>query len=254
NAYDIVLMDVQMPVMDGVTATHNIRNTLQPPASQVKIIAMTANVLQEDVAQYMEAGMDEYLSKPFKIEDLIGKISHLVADKSLVDKTGELWREHQDKEADAEVIAPTQPQAAQEAPVRTIFAQPVTTADGSAAAPARPAIVLPDMVTDRNFLRSFTGGNPDKMAKYIQMFLENAGKLMEAIDKALVEKDYTGVKIAAHSLKPQLSYMGIKEEVSHIFAIEQAAGNPAYYNTLADEIARLHKVCEKAFEELKNNK
>src|SRR6185312_13045053 len=47
--YDVVLMDIQMPVMDGVTATRIIRSQLPEPAKSVKIIAMTANVLQEDV-------------------------------------------------------------------------------------------------------------------------------------------------------------------------------------------------------------
>src|SRR5690606_20069585 len=50
--YDIVLMDIQMPVMDGVEATRIIRTTLSSPAKDVRIIAMTANVLQEDVQKY----------------------------------------------------------------------------------------------------------------------------------------------------------------------------------------------------------
>jgi HPt (histidine-containing phosphotransfer) domain-containing protein len=81
--------------------------------------------------------------------------------------------------------------------------------------------------------------------------LENASKLMVVLDQALAEGDYAAIKIAAHSLKPQLSYMGVKEEVSHIFVIEQAAGSPAHHATLPAQIKRLHKVCDKAFEELK---
>src|SRR5690606_25252554 len=59
--YDIVLMDVQMPVMDGVAATKAIR-ALKVPAQKVKIIAMTANVLQEDVQKYFDIGMNAYVS------------------------------------------------------------------------------------------------------------------------------------------------------------------------------------------------
>ncbi len=65
QAYDLVLMDVQMPVMDGITATRAIR-ALAPPAGTLPIIAMTANVLPEQLAKFRAAGMDDHLSKPFK--------------------------------------------------------------------------------------------------------------------------------------------------------------------------------------------
>jgi hypothetical protein len=85
------------------------------------------------------------------------------------------------------------------------------------------------------------------------MFLDNAPKLLENIDKALVIKDYPTIKIAAHSLKPQLSYMGVKEEVSKIFMIEQSAGEAAHFGTLPILIRNLNILCSKAFSELKNN-
>jgi len=83
------------------------------------------------------------------------------------------------------------------------------------------------------------------------MFMENATKLLASMDHALAAKDYGAIKIAAHSLKPQLSYMGVKEEVSHIFMIEQSAGSSAHYESLREEIIALHRICNKAFEELK---
>jgi HPt (histidine-containing phosphotransfer) domain-containing protein len=91
------------------------------------------------------------------------------------------------------------------------------------------------------------------MKKYINMFLDNAPKLLDNIDKALAIKDYPTIKIAAHSLKPQLSYMGVKEEVSKIFMIEQSAGEAAHFGTLPILIRNLNLLCNKAFIELKNN-
>ena len=85
------------------------------------------------------------------------------------------------------------------------------------------------------------------------MFLENAPKLLDSIDKALIVKDYPTIKIAAHSLKPQLSYMGVKEEISKIFLIEQSAGEAAHFDTLPQLIINLKHLCIKAFEELKRN-
>ena len=69
NAFDLVLMDIQMPRMDGVTATRCIRE-LDGPAKNVPIIAMTANALPEQVRAFREAGMDGHLAKPFRQQDL----------------------------------------------------------------------------------------------------------------------------------------------------------------------------------------
>lgn len=212
--YDIVLMDIQMPVMDGVTATRTIRTTLSAPAKDVKIIAMTANVLQEDVAQYFNTGMNAYVSKPFQVDELLLKM--------------------------AAVLEGQKPAMQGAATVKnTIVAEP-----------AMPS--LPDKITDMQFLRQFAGGNDEKMAKYVGMFLENGPKLLNTIEQSLQAKDYAAVKIAAHSMKPQLSYMGVKEDVSHIFLIEQTAGESAHYDRLPTLVVNLKRVCEKAFEELRN--
>lgn len=68
--YDVIFMDIQMPEMDGVEATHRIRQTW-PVAQQPRIIAMTANAMPTDRQRYLNEGMDDYVSKPIKIEDLI---------------------------------------------------------------------------------------------------------------------------------------------------------------------------------------
>ncbi|WP_310467708.1 response regulator [Sphingomonas sp.] len=69
NRFDLVLMDIQMPRMDGVTATRCIRQ-LDGPGSQVPIIAMTANALPDQVRAFRAAGMDGHIAKPFKQQDL----------------------------------------------------------------------------------------------------------------------------------------------------------------------------------------
>ncbi len=74
RGYDIVLMDIQMPVMDGLTATARIRD-LDHPAADVPIIAMTANVLPHQVKMFGEAGMNGHISKPFRKGELLDKVS-----------------------------------------------------------------------------------------------------------------------------------------------------------------------------------
>ena len=69
--YDLVLMDVQMPVMDGYTATQRIRALKDPARAAVPIVAMTANVFEEERKQAFDCGMNGFLSKPIVVEELI---------------------------------------------------------------------------------------------------------------------------------------------------------------------------------------
>lgn len=209
--FDLILMDIQMPVMDGVEATRQIREVLPSPARDVKIIAMTANVLSEDVERYLNAGMNAYVSKPFHTEELLLKMASV-----LINGAANL----QDSPK-----AETPPPPAQ-----------------------RP---IPEQVTQMNFLTQFTAGNEEKKMKYIRMFLDNGPRLIRQVREALDTRNYAQLKIAAHSLKPQLSYMGIKEDDSRIFLIEQIADQPAHHDRLPDLVDYLEKICEKAFQELK---
>ena len=85
HAYDLVLMDVQMPVMDGITAAKHIR-MLEGGERYLPIIALTANVLPQQVRAFTEAGMDDHIAKPFRKETLLACVDRwLVADRSSPD-------------------------------------------------------------------------------------------------------------------------------------------------------------------------
>jgi CheY-like chemotaxis protein len=69
-------MDMQMPEIDGLQATRMIRELNTPQALNVAIIAMTANVFKEDIAKCIDAGMNDHLSKPMVVGDVMKKLSH----------------------------------------------------------------------------------------------------------------------------------------------------------------------------------
>ena len=78
NKYDIIFMDVQMPLMDGYEATKCIRDyEAENNQEPVKIVAMTANAMQDDIELCLNSGMDNYLSKPFKRDDMVRIIKSL---------------------------------------------------------------------------------------------------------------------------------------------------------------------------------
>lgn len=70
NSYDLVLMDIEMPRMDGFTAARRIRD-LPGPAGQTPIVAMTATAIPEHIRAFHQAGMDGYVAKPFQEEELL---------------------------------------------------------------------------------------------------------------------------------------------------------------------------------------
>jgi two-component system CheB/CheR fusion protein len=80
NTYDIILMDLNMPEMDGFEATKYIRNTMK---STIPIIALTADVTIADVNKCKESGMDDYISKPIDEDLLCRKMVELIKKQSL---------------------------------------------------------------------------------------------------------------------------------------------------------------------------
>jgi CheY-like chemotaxis protein len=80
--YDLILMDVQMPEMDGYEATQRIRSLDDPRAWTVPIIAMTANVFREDIERCLQAGMNDHLGKPLCFEEVLEKLQSCLPGKA----------------------------------------------------------------------------------------------------------------------------------------------------------------------------
>lgn len=77
--YDCILMDIRMPIMDGLEATKRIRGLLREDVRTISIIAMSANAFSEDVHESKEAGMNAHISKPFDVNELYGYLANAVS-------------------------------------------------------------------------------------------------------------------------------------------------------------------------------
>jgi len=220
-SFDIVLMDIQMPQLSGTETTKIIRTELEPSIRNIKIIAMTANVMKSDIQLYLAAGMNDHIPKPFQKEELIRKLLLHLNHDTISTRTLEYL----------EPIVDTSHHTSE-----IVIEKPVHSGK----------------ITDPRFLISFAGNDKEKQKKYVSIFLQNAPKQIQQLQNGLDKHDYEMIKIAAHSLKTQLNYMGVKEELSHVFELEQMASHTHKHQEIEELIINLKNVAARAFEELED--
>jgi signal transduction histidine kinase/CheY-like chemotaxis protein len=191
---DVILMDGQMPGLDGYEATRQIRAG-QAGDHHPWIIAMTANAMQGDREKCLAAGMDDYLSKPVKIDALRAAL-HRCRVRSA---------------AAGSPIPPTTP------PPNPPPASPL------AAPPDQEAAEHVDFARLRELRDLVAPGDPDPTADLVGLFLDCASASLAAIRQALQAGQAQGVKHQAHSLKSSARSLGARRLAGLCEQLEQAA-------------------------------
>lgn len=228
STFDLVLMDIQMPKMSGIETTKKIRNEFDEPISNIKIIAMTANVMKNDIDNYLQNGMNDHIPKPFHKSELVNKILN---------------------QLDKEIVGNRQLAVSN---IQLAVVSQLSAFENKNQVLTTNNLPLNTKLTDPRFLISFAGNDKEKQKKYINIFLQNAPKLLTQMQNGLEKNDHEMIKISAHSLKTQLNYMGVKEEFSHVQEIEQMTSHTHKKEEIKLLIDNLQMVCEQAFKELEN--
>lgn len=212
GTYDAVLMDCQMPVMDGFEATAAIRNNEAAgkkyvPVGHLPIIAVTANAMQGDRERCLAAGMDAYLAKPIKLDDIRATLLRWLPPSS------------PEKQAPGTVVSPLSVSEEQ-----AIF---------------NPVQMLQNI-----------GGDQELLIQLVTMFLERHGEILSHIRQALSQGDAMTVERVAHTLKgtaanlcaPEVALVaGQLEAVGRLGTLH---GAPSIYAHLEMEMLRLVKAIE----------
>jgi signal transduction histidine kinase/CheY-like chemotaxis protein/HPt (histidine-containing phosphotransfer) domain-containing protein len=219
--YDVVLMDIQMPGMSGVEATRMIRKEPDEKTKNTRIIAMTANVMKQDIANYLQAGMNDHIPKPFQKQELFQKLLKYINKDLILQRKIET--------SDQVVSSDWNESLTGQESIPENFSNPIT---------------------NPRFLISFAGNDLAKQKKYISLFLDNAPKLVNQMKEASTNEQHETVQISAHSLKTQLNYMGVAEEISHVHELEKLAASKADWSVLKPKIISLDGVCKQAFAEM----
>jgi len=197
--YDVVLMDVHMPEMDGLEATRRIRQEFAAEA-QPRIVAMTADAMREDRETCLAAGMEDYISKPIQVGELVTALSKC------------------------------QPRLVMEAPLKRAEVAEAPAAEASVTAVA-PEVLDPGALKQ---LRATLGKQADGMLPgLIERFYQDVDRLLGEAQQALEQGETTDLRRAAHSLKSTsatfgaVALSGVARELEYLArdgVLEGAAG------------------------------
>jgi signal transduction histidine kinase/DNA-binding response OmpR family regulator/HPt (histidine-containing phosphotransfer) domain-containing protein/HAMP domain-containing protein len=209
RSYDVVLMDVQMPEMDGLEATRRLLQRHPDPQRRPRIIAMTANAMQGDREEYLAAGMDDYIAKPIRRDDLGAALDRCVARYPTTTPD--------DAPANGAAPAGRRRHAANGPPTG-----PGAEADGSYA-PSAEADGIYDPAPVGRLLDAFGADGPALIADLTAAFLAEAPKLLAALHSGLGSGQTDEVRRAAHTLKSNGATLGAPRFASACAAVEEAA-------------------------------
>src|SRR2546429_824536 len=200
QSYDMILMDVQMPEMDGLEAPRAIHESWPTEQQRPRIVAMTANAMQDDREEWLAAGMDDYLTKPIQVKAL----------QAALERTGR-WAINRTLplEEPVEVVPPTV--AAQSQVVLGLALDPAVLSE----------------------LRQFQGqGEPDIVQELAEAFQFETPLLLEALREAMARGQPDQLQSAAHNLKGSSNNLGAQtmaalsaelEAIGKTGTVEQAA-------------------------------
>ena len=215
--YDVILMDLQMPEMDGLTATKTIRERW-PSANGPWIIAVTANAMQGDREACIQAGMDDYVSKPIQIEALVTALKRVSPraqreqpGQISIDKVGKQGQKQEplaqqndendcveDKQlSDSVTDKQEQEQSLQQ--------------NGDVDSLDRKQLI--ESIIDKEQLRNLMSAMGDKsfLAQLIETYTSESPNLIEIIERAIAQDDTSGLAHGAHTLKSSSKALGMTE-------------------------------------------
>ncbi len=221
NEYDLILMDIQMPDMDGLEAAKAIRATARGAA--VPILAMTSGASEEDRQKCLLAGMNDQITKPVEIEELCRNLIRWLPIRHVLKEDAEAETGRRDAGA----------------------------ADGALSEPDAIRLLRGIADLDVDFgLRSMLG-NVRHYARLLRLFLLRHARDGEELRPLLESRDLTGVRKAAHSLKGAAGTLGLVRLQALAGRLEQAAAAQEPEGAVAARAEELFRELERATGELK---
>jgi len=215
NDYDLILMDIQMPEMDGYEATEFIRTKLAGNKATTPIIAMTAHALKEERDKCFRVGMNDFLTKPLNPYLLSEKIiSVLQIDenaKSIIEKTEQ---EH----------------------IATIINE------------------VEEPLLNLDYLSNLAGGDKELQLQMIETILNDLPNELENLNTSFIAQNWDDVRAITHKMKSTVAYLGVKTIEDDIIKVLESSRMKENLNTLDTNIANIQDTFKLALIELQQER
>jgi CheY-like chemotaxis protein/HPt (histidine-containing phosphotransfer) domain-containing protein len=209
--FDIVLMDIQMPERNGIEATQDIRNLTDEKKKNVPIIALTANALRGEEKKYLAAGMNDYLTKPFKEKELYEVIQRVLAKQNAFGSRYQSYSNGQDVDL---------PPAGEK-------------------------------LYDLALVDDLAQGNAEFIKSLVQIFIDTVPSTAKEMAETCEQRDWEQTGKLAHKLKSTIDTMQIVSAKDDIRTIEMSGKNGQQIDALPYLVKRINLIIERATEQLK---
>ncbi len=210
--YDLILMDVQMPVVNGLEATEIIRKYSDESINKIPIIAMTANAIKGDNEKCFAAGMNDYITKPFKPLDLNNKIWQYISDEKKCAAEGKNLLTK-----------------------NALFVEQEFTS------------TIIDLIN----LKEFSRGKNDFLVKMLKLLIDQTPPAVQQIGESIPKNDWETVRGLAHKMKPNIGLLGNQDLNELILKLEKNADSKTELELLPDIFNNFNQLLIPAMNEAK---
>ncbi|MCK4663456.1 MAG: response regulator [Bacteroidales bacterium] len=217
NDYHLILMDIQMPQMDGIETSIHIRKKLPHPKNKIPIIAMTAHTMEDEKDNCLKIGINDYISKPFNPDELYVKIKLFT---------------NQDNENVLKKEIP-----AHDKFIDNNISNQKYTKSFKNSIQVIQETKLKFIKLDK--LNKIYKSDLKKIKKIIKLYLISIPGEIEELDRAIEDKNWEIVKNVAHTLKPKMIYLGLKNLHNYSKTIEINARNQENIEKIPDLLNKI---------------
>lgn len=247
KTYDVVLMDVQMPEMDGLETTRHLVENYSREKRPL-IVAMTANAMESDRQRCLEAGMDTFISKPFVMDELIELISNIHAGLHPMPVAYEKHRQEHLTKALVEPVIQEVVETPPEKPVQAVEVAEVKTEPAKAS--DESPVETGEVLTSLDMLNEVSNGDTNFIKGILEKLVIKLPEAIQELRDALEKEDWETIRATSHRTKSSAAYSGAADLKEKFRLLEHMAREQEDLDQVPTKLDELENYVSRVVKEL----